>query len=113
VRAGLIENVYTVDQYDAMIGGVFDDYVSMPYDELRIPGAVPVRLHPWLSRQLNAPPRRRLRRFVYTRLGGQDHSAFAFQSPGKMPVTGEGIQVFSDSSCFTPTKAASSNSMRS
>jgi SAM-dependent methyltransferase len=113
VRAGLIENVYTVKQYDAILGGVFDDFLSMPYDDLRMPPAVPGRRRPWLSRLFNAPSRRRLRRFVYTHFGGQDYSAFGFKSPGMMPVTGEGIQVFSASSCFAPTKAASSNSMRS
>lgn len=78
VRAGLIENVYRVDEYEKMIGSVFPDFLSMPYEEVRMPGAIPRRLHPLLSRLINAPERRRLRRFIYAHFGGQDYSALAF-----------------------------------
>jgi len=77
VRAGLIENVYRVDEYDAMIGSVFEDFVSMPYSDLRMPAALPLWLRPLVSRLFNHPRRQRLRRFLYTRFGGQDYSAFA------------------------------------
>ena len=84
VWAGLIENVYHVDEYEAMIAGVFEDFISMPYNDLRIPVAVPLWLRPLVARIFNHPRRQRLRRFIYTRLGGQDYSALAFK-----PSTGD------------------------
>jgi len=80
LRAGLIENVLRVEAYDALFAAVFDDLVSMPYDEIRMPPAAPVALY-GLARRVGGLVRsHRLRRWLVSRFGGQDYSAAAFRS---------------------------------
>jgi hypothetical protein len=75
---GLIENVFGMAQYDSLLAQVFDDFVSMPYDELRIPSFWPARLHPPAARLHRVIPHQ-ARRWIVRRFGGQDYSAFAFR----------------------------------
>ena len=74
VEAGLIENVFTIDEYDRMVRSAFDDVVSMPYDEPRLPASLS-----FAKPLLNAAPLRPARRALIDRLGGQDYSVAAFK----------------------------------
>ena len=77
VREGLIENVFTLAQYDRMIREVFPRAVSCPYDHLRMPIRIlqrilyPIRTHSSF---------RHLRRLIIKLFGGQDYSVVARKS---------------------------------